>query len=349
MKDIESYRYAIAKSTFLKVYSDFEFVKDIERSNCMVVLEKSTEKKLIISILAKPTPKNKVEKVSNEMPIIIYYRYKNLIDNYKGKHKNNTEVRLLNEKFIEMYRIDEQMAFLCPVKYQKNLPDSHIKLFNPLYIRAEKELEQYNFSLHKYVDNYCDKHSKFGFLNGNLGFTNPAKFNDPFDCQGVINNNVFLVDKVRVLCLTKDPKNILMWSYYANNHKGTCFAYKYKDLINSISLSDYDAIVFWGPVKYSKKRPQQKYISANRFYFTYLHIYLKNIFTKFEEWSHEQEFRFVMISAKDWTNEHVPTITVPIENIYLGCKGSSFGPIFCNSRPITPQQLSMDPDEYLLV
>lgn len=106
--------------------------------------------------------------------------------------------------------------------------------------------------------------TKLLLTKGELYFSNPDEYNDPFDSkfyfmksykkidairyfesrpllerQGaneVINNSfnydkfVELISSVssdfRIFCLSADPLNILMWSHYASNHSGICIGLK---------------------------------------------------------------------------------------------------------------------------
>ena len=116
---------------------------------------------------------------------------------------------------------------------------------------------------------------------GELWFAEPNTFNDPFDCkmEYAIKNERQLFEKIcirygkptnlisnfndeklheiilnaikndktplRVLSLSEDELNILMWSHYANNHKGFCIGFrthKYED-VNCIKVEE-------GQIKY---------------------------------------------------------------------------------------------------
>lgn len=95
------------------------------------------------------------------------------------------------------------------------------------------------------------------FYSGTFWFSSPVNFNDPFDCKvypskesarkrikdqlekkGILLTEEAIEEKVTdeevkkavdkvmngkgILCLTPHPDNILMWSHYADNHKGVC-------------------------------------------------------------------------------------------------------------------------------
>lgn len=110
-------------------------------------------------------------------------------------------------------------------------------------------------------------------------------------------------------CLTTSPNNRLMWSHYADSHKGICIEYDFSSFTTEITLL---------PVVYSQNRPQLpwKYVmdqtpdsieKANRALFSVL-------FTKDEIWSYENEWRIIIQKANE------QNIKVPITAIYLGAK-----------------------------
>lgn len=80
--------------------------------------------------------------------------------------------------------------------------------------------------------------------DGYLSFSHPKFFNDPFNCNFLLENNSDMSEKIRVLCLTYEYDNILMWSYYSQSHKGYCFEFSHQNLINKIKSLIYQAYVF---------------------------------------------------------------------------------------------------------
>lgn len=57
-----------------------------------------------------------------------------------------------------------------------------------------------------------------------------------------------LLNEYRVLCLTNSQKNILMWSHYANNHKGVCVGF---DLSDISSCADVEKVIYRKPYIYN--------------------------------------------------------------------------------------------------
>ncbi|MCQ2496878.1 MAG: DUF2971 domain-containing protein [Lachnospiraceae bacterium] len=120
-----------------------------------------------------------------------------------------------------------------------------------------------------------------------------------------------ILSKFRIICLTADVKNILMWSHYADSHRGICIEYDY---------SDYDSIPYSEvpyPVLYSEKRivvnandmPKDK--SGNHEKLNYKLI--KGLITKSNSWEYENEWR-LLLSEKVGENLIMPRISA----IYLG-------------------------------
>src|SRR5690554_4159516 len=145
------------------------------------------------------------------------------------------------------------------------------------------EFPIYRFKYFPNADYVSDFISK-----GTLQFSNPfVDFNDPFDClphvymggfdrfvrearkrgvrekKGVMRTRF---DTVRrqimngefykvappfgVCCLSRDPRNLLMWAHYAKDHKGMLAVIKFDGL-----MSIEDETVFPIPVDYSDERP----------------------------------------------------------------------------------------------
>ena len=74
-----------------------------------------------------------------------------------------------------------------------------------------------------------------------------------------------------VLCLTEDPRNILMWSHYSANHTGVCLEFE------RVKGSKLEVDV--KPVRYVSKR----YLSKNS----------DLVFDKFDGWEYEREWRLL--------------------------------------------------------
>jgi hypothetical protein len=106
--------------------------------------------------------------------------------------------------------------------------------------------------------------------NRSIRFTQPLNWNDPFDmlksvnnpitkydCTGFLNTKDILMYEIIIadinylgLSLTENNNNLLMWSHYAENHKGFVIEFN----TNSKMFIDHDKSLF-KKVKYTTKRP----------------------------------------------------------------------------------------------
>lgn len=161
---------------------------------------------------------------------------------------------------------------------------------------------------------YCYKpvngHTLDIFKSGTFWFSSPVNFNDPFDCKvypstesavnrikeqlerngkqltensvrNLLTDEMVIkaVDKVMnskgMLCLTPHPDDILMWSHYADKHKGVCLE------LDVRACPEF----FVYPVKVAY---QTEYPTFN------LGEETNNIYaTKYKEWEYEDEIRIL--------------------------------------------------------
>lgn len=123
--------------------------------------------------------------------------------------------------------------------------------------------------------------------------------------------NTKLVDLFFVGCLCTDYKNRLMWSHYADSHKGFCVEYDYG------SLTEAEMLSLPLPIIYAKERPLLPWKAG-------LDNTLENIseataqitlglLTKDDEWKYENEWR-ILVCSSDSTEFKMPKISC----IYLG-------------------------------
>lgn len=90
--------------------------------------------------------------------------------------------------------------------------------------------------------------------------------------------------KIGVFCLSSDNSNILMWSHYAEKHKGVCleFSNNINDKIFCYSL----------PVQYKDKYTTHSFLKIGK-----KNILHDLILTKAKDWSYEKEWRIVSIKG----------------------------------------------------
>lgn len=149
-----------------------------------------------------------------------------------------------------------------------------------------------------------------------------AIFND------IINNNQLLgsfkeqynegIERFGILSLATQKDNLLMWSHYANSHKGFVIEFDPK---NDFFNTKIDSKSFCGKlhkVKYLEKRPSGKLADFEDISLVWL--------TKSKEWEYENEYRMFMPleKAKSSINDlflfEFPSKM--IKSVYLGCNMS---------------------------
>lgn len=124
------------------------------------------------------------------------------------------------------------------------------------------------------------------------------------------------IDKTfRVGCLCTDYKNRLMWSHYADGHKGFCIEYDFscetEELLDILIL----------PVVYSSERPKFPWSvalavdkDANGVKVEGARAMLRSLLTKDNAWCYEDEWRIISLCSTGIENIKMP----PVSCIYIG-------------------------------
>lgn len=104
---------------------------------------------------------------------------------------------------------------------------------------------------------------------------------DPTLIQSEIDALKKLVHRLGVSCFSKDGENPLMWSHYADKHKGICITFNAMELVNGFHQSVY-------PVEYVTNFPKVDFMKNHN------NSVNQIIKSKSVNWKHEQEFRIVI-------------------------------------------------------
>lgn len=332
INDLGKYRLAVAKYVFLITYQEYVFKMDYPFKNCMLV-QLNTET-IIVSLLGKPQVKNSE-------------KYRVMIFKQKASFGSVKLSKSFNEEFDRLL----MKALIAPALLIDEIGKSELysRLFNYLFVDL--------YSAHT-LDGNVFKHYGTDFLKtdphnrigGNITFVHPDTFNDPFDCRCAYSSSL-IADRFRVFCSIPINDNILMWSYYSNDHKGYCFEYRRFDIVDRMISSGLDGLGIIGNVIYKRNRPKAKPSIKKRVSYSDLKFYIEATFSKFQDWKHEREYRFVIISndfSKNPSSTRFYSLNVPVVNIYVGCKGSN-KTISNGAASITPIQLTMSKSDYKLL
>ncbi len=95
-----------------------------------------------------------------------------------------------------------------------------------------------------------------------------------------------LIDKTRVLSFSENWDNILMWSHYADSHKGLCLGFTVSRLARNTVFKN----VFYPPASDENERPTLD-LSDEEFETT--RMAEKAIYVKSHDWKYEKEVRLV--------------------------------------------------------
>lgn len=298
---MEDFEYDIAKALFLEIYNqefsfDDSYYIENEFNRQIIVLDQNKQRK-IIYLFNQPSGSEKIDKED----IVIYY---------KINRKSQYNTRILNKEFIIRYEeILNQYVTNSEVIFT-------LRFYDLFFAKYEQIPKISNDDAFKYYNNSAVNDSIRCIDKGNISFSNPSRFNDPFDCDLEIDGHK-LKDRFRVLCTTDRYNNILMWSYYGEDHKGFCYSYKKSEILSQLNKY-YSGICFYGYVKYDENRPKYKHVKRELEELSGVKHILDCIFTKYERWAHEEEFRFIIV----YNDKDYYTIKTEIHNIYEGCMGN---------------------------
>ena len=89
-----------------------------------------------------------------------------------------------------------------------------------------------------------------------------------------------------ITCLSEVPDSLLMWSHYANNHRGFCVAYSLFELNQKLKFSAV-------PVIYTKERVCLQSIPLDQEAINKetMNLFFQSLTSKSPEWSYEKEWR----------------------------------------------------------
>jgi hypothetical protein len=104
-----------------------------------------------------------------------------------------------------------------------------------------------------------------------------------------------------ILCLTSDPLNLLMWSHYANQHKGFCLGF---DTMNKFFRKAIQ-------VKYKQDVPIVDIFSRDKYQA------VDELLTKATDWKYEYEWRIVDCQNGPGIYDYPPEA---LKQVILGCK-----------------------------
>ena len=147
-----------------------------------------------------------------------------------------------------------------------------------------------NKSLYNYTS--INKNTIKLIKNHGLWLSHTNNFNDPVDPSiKLFNRNSggynYLLDSIKVACLTTDNKNTVMWGHYADKHRGICIEYDISPLLDK---NKNDFLI--RKINYDKTAIINENINNINSKELYDLILLMDLFSiKSKEWEYEDEYR----------------------------------------------------------
>jgi len=250
-------------------------------------------------------------------------------------------------------RRDKNIYGLAGQIYARIDEAKSIEFFKKYHYRILLEISNFNDSRDKGIIAYsfrsCNKFTIKDLIERTISLGKPKCMNDPFDSlllwwgdkenlEKTFDDNQHIhammksyqYYRIRSFCANTDtmnaddsiPRNILMWSHYADSHKGICIRYKLKN--DFICMEDKDDIPDDHFHTILKKIDYGDECSVNDI----INLEEKSIdanlaFTrKYRTWNYENEVRLISYNTKNEDDY----ISIPndnsanIEAIYFGCK-----------------------------
>ena len=133
--------------------------------------------------------------------------------------------------------------------------------------------------------------------------------------QNTINNQrKIIASKFGIFSASHRYDSILMWSHYANLHKGICVGFNGHKLQNFIEndCAKEELIIVWDNVSYKSMYPV-----LNPFKLSDYELIMQPLLIKSEDWKYEEEIRFIVF---DFPNKVVKLTQSIIDKIVLGCR-----------------------------
>jgi hypothetical protein len=121
-----------------------------------------------------------------------------------------------------------------------------------------------------------------------------------------------MVSERRIYCLTPDPDSTLMWSHYAENHRGICLEFGVDNPLftRALQVLYREQYPLWIPHEFEAQQART----------------IEMILTKAEDWGYEKEFRLISVmsgSATDCLRAQDDYFLLPpgaLKSVIAGCQ-----------------------------
>lgn len=206
------------------------------------------------------------------------FKYFTINDNFKATIVNNQIWFSSPDDFNDPFDCNIKCQYIKDVEFEERINDEIREEYN------SADSNEAFFRQHKNLSMIAEGHDvKLK--------TNTSKLNE---------NLYNTVKDTGVACFSKINSSILMWSHYADNHKGVCLKFKTSD------TEFFDNVA---NVRYTEKFPNL----GNEFQYSDSQNFL--FFTKSNEWAYEEEVR--VLKKPKQLFKFKPEV---LDSIYFGAK-----------------------------
>ena len=141
-------------------------------------------------------------------------------------------------------------------------------------------------------------------------------FKDPADPPIKLDKNIFrnlesITNRIKIISLYNNNDSILMWSHYANEHKGVCVEYDFSNFDFNKINGCIKKVYYSNSVVFNAETSGfllDENMSPPEYKHDFLHIYNY----KYVDWKYEDEYRIIFY------NQNCNYITANIKAIYMG-------------------------------
>jgi len=134
-------------------------------------------------------------------------------------------------------------------------------------------------TIYRYMPFRSDRVSQL-LADGELFLPCPAMFNDPFDCSLDEPTRLTFIESA-IGCFSTVPNDVLMFSHYADNHKGLCVGFDTRRLVGALTTRNAPLRADVRPVWYFPTMPRLSLVTQPALCAT----------CKCDVWAYEKEFR----------------------------------------------------------
>ncbi|KAA3633652.1 MAG: DUF2971 domain-containing protein [Calditrichaeota bacterium] len=221
--------------------------------------------------------------------------YPSFLYKYRNWENDYNKIELLDSELYFTSALNFNDPFECkiPLNYEDE-SEEYIRKSIAYHIK-ERDKNISDADLHKEVDYWYNKKN----------WSNPDN----------IELMLAKLNSIGLYSLSSTYDNILMWSHYANSHRGFCISYDIKKLrqfFETEYFDNYNNLVNLVEVKYYEEFPNFLPSDLNSQQYYELPISSKAI-----DWEYEGEYRFYIM---DHVNIKVKVPLNVIDSIYLGCQ-----------------------------